>query len=374
MKTSDTVLLLDGALIPASVGVLQNGALAVAKLLPEPRAERADLLTAVAQVLDQAGLSPRELDAIAVCTGPGSFTGLRVAMGIASGLSEAHQTPLFGIDAPRVIARAADAELPVWTAIPWGRFRVLLAIATEQGPDPRSARLIAVEALHSEQALSGSRVVAPLSARAFDWPEDCAPGLIQRPTVEAMADLALEGALQPLSARELRPTYLVPPDAALPAARREEVPAVEPQRLGPEDLGDLVALERASFDHPWSIGMLAGELAGDPGREAWGIRDERGILVACGLARMNDDSIAILSVAVHPSGRGRGYARSIVQHLLRRGLQQGVQRAELEVETTNQRAIDLYAASGFVPVGVRRHYYESGGDALLMSLMLRRAV
>ncbi|MFN7965677.1 MAG: tRNA (adenosine(37)-N6)-threonylcarbamoyltransferase complex dimerization subunit type 1 TsaB [Acidobacteriota bacterium] len=374
MGPTDTVLLLDGALLPASVGVVRDGQLAVAKVLPEPKDERSDFLNAVSEVMQEAEVAPRDLDAIAVCTGPGSFTGLRVAMGIASGMSEASGTPLYGVDAPRVIACAADAPLPVWTAVPWGRFRVLLAIATEQGPDPRSARLIALEDLPAETVLNGSRVIAPLGARAFNWPDECAPGLIKRPTVEAMAELALAGACHAIPARSLQPTYLVPPDAALPATRSLELPTVEPYRLGPADLEGLLALEQASFDHPWSKGMLAGELTGEPGHEAWGIRDEQGTLVACGLARVTDESIAILSVAVHPTGRGRGYARSIVQHLLRRGLEQGVQRADLEVETTNQRAIDLYSASGFVPVGVRRHYYASGGDALLMSLMLRRAL
>lgn len=366
------LLLIDGAFVPASAGVLIGSQLAAEGVLPEPDQPRGDLLAAVRSVLAQSDASVEDLGGAVFCTGPGSFTGLRVALGIGSALAAACELPLFGVDAPRVLARAAEQSLPVWTAIPWGRLRVLLSIATEHGPDLRSGRLIPIDRLPTVDLLDGSRVVTTRGAVDFDWPEHCEPIVAEHSPLVALALLVAEDAVEPLDRSVLHPTYLVPPDAVLATAPPASPTQPLPERLEPGDLEQLVALERASFSSPWSTALLAGELDDAPDREAWGIRDPALGLIACGLARIHHDTLAILSVAVHPAGRGRGLARAIVQQLLRRGWEQGASRADLEVEVTNRRAIDLYAAAGFVPVGIRRQYYENGEDALLMSAALRR--
>jgi tRNA threonylcarbamoyladenosine biosynthesis protein TsaB len=54
-------------------------------------------LAVVAGVLRRAGLSPREIRRLAVGTGPGSFTGLRIAVSYAKGLALALRLPLAGV-------------------------------------------------------------------------------------------------------------------------------------------------------------------------------------------------------------------------------------------------------------------------------------
>lgn len=53
----------------------------------------------VAEVFDAAGLKPSDVDRLAVCTGPGSFTGLRVALSFAKGFALPRDLPIIGIDA-----------------------------------------------------------------------------------------------------------------------------------------------------------------------------------------------------------------------------------------------------------------------------------
>jgi tRNA threonylcarbamoyladenosine biosynthesis protein TsaB len=65
------------------------------------------LLPAVEQVMEAAGLKPRELAAIAVGGGPGSFTGLRVAAATAKGMVQALHLPLFAYSG--LLATAASA-------------------------------------------------------------------------------------------------------------------------------------------------------------------------------------------------------------------------------------------------------------------------
>lgn len=58
----------------------------------------------VAEVLADAGLAAIDVDKIAVCTGPGSFTGLRVALAFAKGFALPRKLPVVGIDALRITA------------------------------------------------------------------------------------------------------------------------------------------------------------------------------------------------------------------------------------------------------------------------------
>lgn len=69
------------------------------------------LLEQIAEVLERGGLAGRDITAIGVGTGPGSFTGLRVGLATAKTLAYALRVPIFGIPTGRAIARAvADAE------------------------------------------------------------------------------------------------------------------------------------------------------------------------------------------------------------------------------------------------------------------------
>lgn len=53
----------------------------------------------VAQAIEAAGLSAGDIDRLAVCTGPGNFTGLRVALSFAIGFALPRDLPVIGINA-----------------------------------------------------------------------------------------------------------------------------------------------------------------------------------------------------------------------------------------------------------------------------------
>lgn len=93
-----------------------------------------ELAPAIAQMLQRAGLAPSDLDGIAISIGPGSYTGLRVGLGVAKGLALANQTPLVGVPTLDVIAHGfGPLEEPLLAVVEAGRSRVCAAVYAWQG-------------------------------------------------------------------------------------------------------------------------------------------------------------------------------------------------------------------------------------------------
>lgn len=83
-----------------------------------------ELAPEIALMLRRIGCSTRDLTAVAVATGPGSFTGLRIGMAFAKGLSLACQLDLIGIPTYEILAQAQPGRNErMLTVIKAGRAR-----------------------------------------------------------------------------------------------------------------------------------------------------------------------------------------------------------------------------------------------------------
>lgn len=84
-----------------------------------------ELAPAVGQTLARCSLKISDLGALGVATGPGSFTGLRIGMALAKGISLARHLPLIGVPTLDVLASAQPVmDLPLIAALRAGRGRL----------------------------------------------------------------------------------------------------------------------------------------------------------------------------------------------------------------------------------------------------------
>jgi ribosomal protein S18 acetylase RimI-like enzyme len=79
-----------------------------------------------------------------------------------------------------------------------------------------------------------------------------------------------------------------------------------------------------------------------------------------------------LGMGILPDYRGRGLGRRLVAQAIRAARQSGIERVELEVFSSNERAIAFYQASGFVTEGIKRRARKLDGqydDNVFMALL-----
>lgn len=132
------------------------------------------------------------------------------------------------------------------------------------------------------------------------------------------------------------------------------------------DVGELLALEEAQFPEPWTRGMLLDEITNTATRRyTVAVQDEK-IIGYLGVMFVMDE-LHINTLGTLPGHEGRGVAGSLMDDAWRDALERGVIRATLEVATSNTRAQKFYYRYGFMPVGVRKNYYErTREDALVL--------
>jgi ribosomal-protein-alanine N-acetyltransferase len=144
-------------------------------------------------------------------------------------------------------------------------------------------------------------------------------------------------------------------------------------RMRPEDLDEVLAIERASFTMPWSRGAFLYEMQQNRVARCWVARDED-MRVAGYLCLWEvSDEVHVTNVAVRPSARRQGVARALLGSVIDNARARGFKIVVLEVRPSNHHALTLYESFGFRVVGRRRgYYYDTGEDALVMEVALRQ--
>ena len=128
---------------------------------------------------------------------------------------------------------------------------------------------------------------------------------------------------------------------------------------------ELAAVHATAFDRPWGVAAFAA-LIGQPGVMALG--DADGFI----LIRAVLDEAEILTLAVRPEARRRGYGRALVEAAAAQARSDGIERLYLEVAEDNTAALALYRATGFAEVGRRPGYYARSDGPDVAALLLAR--
>ena len=104
------ILALETSGMAGSVAALDGARLLAERQLAPTERSAKHLAPAIAAVLAEAGWTAAQVELVAVATGPGSFTGLRVGVTTAKTLVYANRSSVLGVNTLEVIARAVSPE------------------------------------------------------------------------------------------------------------------------------------------------------------------------------------------------------------------------------------------------------------------------
>jgi ribosomal-protein-alanine N-acetyltransferase len=135
------------------------------------------------------------------------------------------------------------------------------------------------------------------------------------------------------------------------------------------DIPVLASYEKLLFPYsPWNTAQFKEEFAGIPTTRFMSVAEsENKIIGYCGVFLPAPGVEAdILTVAVLPEYRRQGIAREFMRQIEEWSQERGASAMMLEVEQSNESAIELYKSLGYMRISVRMDYYGPGKDAFVM--------
>jgi tRNA threonylcarbamoyladenosine biosynthesis protein TsaB len=210
------ILGLDTATTTASIAVL-DGERVLATATRNTHRRTADALIAIDGACRAAGITARELDAIAVGAGPGSFTGLRIGMATAKGIAFAAGKPLWAVSSLAALAADAPGDGLVVAILDarkgelfTGAFDKTGGLVTARGPE----RLVVPSALEVPEGAITIGDVPALTAHAAT---PSATAVVRLALAGTRADVLVGGAPTYIRASEAEIRY---PDGVPGALRK----------------------------------------------------------------------------------------------------------------------------------------------------------
>lgn len=389
-----------------------DGRLEVAVREHEGSQEHAERLLPMAnELLAEAGLTPGALQAVAFGQGPGGFTGLRVACGVAQGMAMGLGIPVLPVVSHQAVAVQAGGvpDDAIVVALDARMNEVYLAVyrpvagadgesawETLQAPLLIAAAEVVPWTAHHLPAWSraAGRALQPLLAGdAWDaYAADMSipagwrrAGEAQRPEAASVARLARQAWSrgEAVAPEQAAPLYVrdkvafttaerLRGEGGNPKAQSTLAPAY-PQPLTDADLDEVVALEANVQSFPWTRGNFADALAAGYG--AWTLRRDGRVAGFC-ILMFAPDVAHLLVIAVARSLHRQGLGSVLLDWCEQQARERSLDGVLLEVRPSNTAAVEFYKARGYLQIGLRRGYYpaEKGGreDALVMQKRLDR--
>lgn len=151
----------------------------------------------------------------------------------------------------------------------------------------------------------------------------------------------------------------------------DAVPDILIRPMVESDVLDVVAVERASYQFPWSEGIFRDCLRVGYVCRVVTVAEQ---VIGYGVMSIGAGEAHILNLCVGEVFRCRGIGERLLGYLIERGSAAGMSEAFLEVRPSNAAALRLYLSYGFEQVGTRRGYYQAVGgreDAAVLRLTLR---
>lgn len=131
-----------------------------------------------------------------------------------------------------------------------------------------------------------------------------------------------------------------------------------------KDLYKIKNILESEFDSFWNYSIFKSELE-NPNSIYFILQKNDEIIGFIGVLIVLDEA-DITNIVIKQNYRGNGYSKILLKHIINYCKLNKIKKINLEVNSNNSKALNLYKTLGFNQVGYRKKYYIDG-DALLMS-------
>ena len=359
------ILALDTSMAACSVCVYDTDKSLVigANLRFMDRGQAEALAPMVQDTMKMAGVGFADLSRIAVTTGPGTFTGVRIGLAMARGLGVALNIPITGINSLVAIAANETAKnLAIVVAVDARAGEIYFASFDQSGHEVTAPVVVALSEAHKFMPSHPVRILGTAADMLLN-------------KMDGHQHLRSEAGDLPIAANFMRLAASTPASDIPPEPLYLRAPDVKPQAtkisfstVGPAAAKLLAEIHGESFATQWNENSFR-ELLNSPGTNAILISNHNnpsGFV----LFRKAADEAEILTICTRPVFRRKGHAKLLLQHVESLLKKEGVKSLFIEVAVSNPAAFALYASCGFKEAGLRKNYYERGDgtreDALIM--------
>ena len=323
----------------------------------------AQLVPQIAGLLEKHSYSKNDLGGLAVVSGPGSFTGLRVGLAAIKALAEILEKPVASISLLEAVARNAKMQGRVFSLLDAGRSDFYVG-DYDIGPPVRmhSERLLSREEF---SAADKSQPVVTTDANIADFVRSSSfpVELVGYPRGAEIASLGWERIQrgETVLPENIEANYIRRTDAEIFSKPKPWLPmslTIRPAIA--DDLPAILTVERsaASAAH-WTREQYEQRLENGSILVAESIVDGEPCVTGFLCARFVADEWEIENVVVGEAKRGQGIADRLLKELMLRARNRGAVAVWLEVRDSNQAARRLYEKNGFQLTGRRREYYRN---------------
>ena len=386
------VLAIDSSGLTATVAIVEDDQTIAEYTTNYKKTHSQTLLPMIDEMVRMVDADLKEIDAIAVAGGPGSFTGLRIGSATAKGLGLALDKPL--IHVPTVDAMTysmygcEDIICPIMDARRKQVYTGLYSFSHKKNGDGglydepvfqvlRMQMAVPVEELIRHLNVYRRRVVflgdgvpvyKEMLAEGLKVPYSFAPSFMNRQRAAAVGALGIRyyEAGRYEAAAEFKPEYLRKSQAERERAEREKNAVPKVRRMTMEDGAAVAEMEHQLFPDAWSEKSILETL--EQTNTICLIAEKAGRTAGYLLAYTAADEAEIARIAVVKELQRQGAARALLAELESVCGSEGIKKILLDVRSGNGAARALYTSTGFKEDGIRQRFYENPvEDAILMS-------
>lgn len=379
------ILAIDTSSKICGVAILEDTQVLINLSNDDEKTHSVKLMPMINDAFNQTNLSLDDISLLACCTGPGSFTGVRIAIATTKAFADVKNIPVVGVTSLESLAYNAidlntDGNI-ICSLIDAKNNNVYCGLYKINKENHNSCDTISIFTDSIDNSLSKVRgIVTSLDFNNIEFIGDGSaiynekilsvfPSAIlasEEQNLQNSISIGRAGLNKYLSgeygnSNSISPIYLRKSQAE--RALQEKI-QISPMSM--DDIDLLTPNFKDDFDKFWNINNLKNDFE-NPNSTYFIAKLDEEIVGFAGILKICDEA-NIMNIVTKVNKRHLGVGEKLLEALIAVAKEQGLKIITLEVNCNNYPAINLYKKFNFKRIGLRKKYYNNTDDAIIMTL------